>query len=452
MGTVAFHTLGCKVNHYETEAIWQLFKEAGYERRDYDSKADVYVINTCTVTNTGDKKSRQVIRRAIRHNPDGVICVTGCYAQTSPAEIMAIPGVDIVVGTQDRHKLLGYIEEYRRERQPINGVGNIMKARVFEELDVPAFTDRTRASLKIQEGCNNFCTFCIIPWARGLLRSRDPEEVINQAQQLVDAGYKEIVLTGIHTGGYGEDLKDYHFAKLLKELDERVIGLKRIRISSIEASQITDEVIEVLDQSDKIVRHLHIPLQSGSNTVLKRMRRKYTMEFFAERLTKLKKALPGLAVTSDVIVGFPGETEDEFMETYNFVKDHQFSELHVFPYSKRTGTPAARMEDQVDENVKNERVHRLIALSDQLAKEYASAYEGDVLEIIPEESFKEKDGEHNLYVGYTDNYMKVVFEGSEDMIGQLVKVKITKAGYPYNEGQFVRISDDMQTNKVRMTS
>lgn len=452
MGTVAFHTLGCKVNHYETEAIWQLFKEAGYERKEYESKADVYVINTCTVTNTGDKKSRQVIRRAIRHNLDGVICVTGCYAQTSPAEIMAIPGVDIVVGTQDRHKLLGYIEEFRRERQPINGVGNIMKARVFEELDVPAFTDRTRASLKIQEGCNNFCTFCIIPWARGLLRSRDPEEVINQAQQLVDAGYKEIVLTGIHTGGYGEDLKDYNFAKLLKELDERVNSLKRIRISSIEASQITDEVIEVLDQSDKIVRHLHIPLQSGSNTVLKRMRRKYTMEFFAERLTKLKKALPGLAVTSDVIVGFPGETEEEFLETYNFVKDHQFSELHVFPYSKRTGTPAARMEDQVDENVKNERVHRLIALSDQLAKEYASTYEGDVLEVIPEESFKEQEGKHNLYVGYTDNYMKVVFEGTEDMIGRLVKVKITKAGYPYNEGQFVRKSDEVQTDKVRMTS
>ncbi|MGE6629250.1 tRNA (N(6)-L-threonylcarbamoyladenosine(37)-C(2))-methylthiotransferase MtaB [Bacillus sp. NPDC077027] len=451
MGTVAFHTLGCKVNHYETEAIWQLFKEAGYERKDYESKADVYVINTCTVTNTGDKKSRQVIRRAIRHNPDGVICVTGCYAQTSPAEIMAIPGVDIVVGTQDRHKLLGYIEEFRRERQPINGVGNIMKARVFEELDVPAFTDRTRASLKIQEGCNNFCTFCIIPWARGLLRSRDPEEVINQAQQLVDAGYKEIVLTGIHTGGYGEDLKDYNFAKLLKELDERVVGLKRIRISSIEASQITDEVIEVLDQSDKIVRHLHIPLQSGSNTVLKRMRRKYTMEFFAERLVKLKQALPGLAVTSDVIVGFPGETDEEFMETFNFIKEHKFSELHVFPYSKRTGTPAARMEDQVDENVKNERVHRLIALSDQLAKEYASQYEGDVLEIIPEESFKEQEGKHDLYVGYTDNYMKVVFEGTEDMIGKLVKVKVTKAGYPYNEGQFVRMSDEI-IEKVRMTS
>ncbi|MEH7379900.1 tRNA (N(6)-L-threonylcarbamoyladenosine(37)-C(2))-methylthiotransferase MtaB [Bacillus sp. JJ1533] len=442
MSLVAFHTLGCKVNHYETEAIWQLFKENGYERTEFESTADVYVINTCTVTNTGDKKSRQVIRRAIRKNPDAVICVTGCYAQTSPAEIMAIPGVDIVVGTQDRKKMLEYIEQYKQERTPINGVGNIMKTRVYEELDVPSFTDRTRASLKIQEGCNNFCTFCIIPWARGLMRSRDPEEVIKQAQQLVNAGYKEIVLTGIHTGGYGEDMKDYNLAALLRDLESKVIGLKRIRISSIEASQITDEIIEVLDQSTKVVRHLHVPLQSGSNTVLKRMRRKYTMEFFAERLTKLREALPGLALTSDVIVGFPGETEEEFMETYNFVKEHKFSELHVFPYSKRTGTPAARMEDQIDEEVKNERVHRLISLSDQLAKEYASNYEGEVLEVIPEELDKENPTS-GLYVGFTDNYLKVKFDATEDMIGKIVKVKITKAGYPYNEGQFVKVEEDL---------
>lgn len=442
MPAVAFHTLGCKVNHYETEAIWQLFKEAGYERVEFESMSDVYIINTCTVTNTGDKKSRQVIRRAIRKNPDAVICVTGCYAQTSPAEVMAIPGVDIVVGTQDRVKLLDYIEQYKEERQPINGVGNIMKSRVYEELDVPAFTDRTRASLKIQEGCNNFCTFCIIPWARGLMRSRDPKEVIHQAQQLVDAGYKEIVLTGIHTGGYGEDMKDYNLAMLLRDLETEVKGLKRIRISSIEASQITDEVIEVIKQSKLVVRHLHIPLQSGSNTVLKRMRRKYTMEFFGERLDLLKEALPGLAVTSDVIVGFPGETEEEFMETYNFIREHKFSELHVFPYSKRTGTPAARMDDQVDEEVKNERVHRLISLSDQLAKEYASQFEGEVLEVIPEELFKE-DSDSNLYVGYTDNYLKVVFAASEEMVGQILKVKLTKADYPYNEGQIVRVLDEL---------
>ncbi|MBL4951348.1 tRNA (N(6)-L-threonylcarbamoyladenosine(37)-C(2))-methylthiotransferase MtaB [Neobacillus sp. OS1-32] len=441
MPTVAFHTLGCKVNHYETEAIWQLFKQEGYERVDFESTSDVYVINTCTVTNTGDKKSRQVIRRAVRKNPDAVICVTGCYAQTSPAEILAIPGVDVVVGTQDRVKMLQYIEQYKKEREPINGVANIMKNRVYEELDVPSFTDRTRASLKIQEGCNNFCTFCIIPWARGLMRSRDPKEVIKQAQQLVDAGYKEIVLTGIHTGGYGEDMKDYNLAMLLRDMEAGVKGLERIRISSIEASQITDEVIEVIKNSQLVVRHLHIPIQSGSNTVLKRMRRKYSMEFFAERLERLKEVLPGLAVTSDVIVGFPGETEEEFMETYNFIKKHKFSELHVFPYSKRTGTPAARMEDQVDEEIKSERVHRLITLSDQLAKEYASQFEGEVLEVIPEEKYKE-DPNSGLYEGYTDNYMKVVFPANEDMIGKIVKVKITKAGYPYNEGQFVKIKED----------
>ena len=441
MATVAFHTLGCKVNHYETEAIWQLFKQEGYERVDFESISDVYIINTCTVTNTGDKKSRQVIRRAVRKNPDAVICVTGCYAQTSPAEIMAIPGVDVVVGTQDRIKMLEYIERYKLERQPINGVGNIMKSRIYEELDVPSFTDRTRASLKIQEGCNNFCTFCIIPWARGLMRSRDPKEVIRQAQQLVNAGYQEIVLTGIHTGGYGEDLKDYNLAQLLRDL-ETVKELKRLRISSIEASQITDEVIEVIKHSPIVVRHLHIPIQSGSNSVLKRMRRKYTMEFFGERLDRLKEVLPGLAVTSDVIVGFPGETEEEFMETYNFINEHKFSELHVFPYSKRTGTPAARMEDQVDEDVKDERVHRLISLSDQLAKEYASQFEGDVLEVIPEEVSKDEAGSGYL-MGYTDNYMKVIFAGSEDLIGKIVKVKITKAGYPHNEGQFVKVDDSV---------
>lgn len=446
MSTVAFHTLGCKVNHYETEAIWQLFKDAGYDRVEFDTNADVFVINTCTVTNTGDKKSRQVIRRAIRKNPDAVVCVTGCYAQTSSAEIMDIPGVDVVVGTQDRTKLLGYIEEFKAERQPINGVGNIMKNRTYEELDVPYFTDRTRASLKIQEGCNNFCTFCIIPWARGLMRSRDPEKVVEQATTLVNSGYKEIVLTGIHTGGYGQDLKDYNLAQLLRDL-ESVDGLERIRISSIEASQLTDEVIDVIKNSNKVVRHLHVPLQSGSDTVLKRMRRKYSMAHFSERLMKLHDALPGLAVTSDVIVGFPGETEEEFQETYDFILDHHFSELHVFPYSARTGTPAARMDDQIDESIKNERVHKLIELSNQLAKEYASHFDQKVLEVIPEEH-GEKPG---TLVGYADNYMKVEFEGDDSLIGELVRVKITEAGYPLNKGYVTRVIDHA-TNSSKFTA
>lgn len=434
MSTVAFHTLGCKVNHYETEAIWQLFKDANYERVEFETNADVFVINTCTVTNTGDKKSRQIIRRAIRQNPDAVVCVTGCYAQTSSAEIMEIPGVDIVVGTQDRHKLLDYIQQFQDERQPINGVGNIMKNRTYEELEVPYFTDRTRASLKIQEGCNNFCTFCIIPWARGLMRSRDPEKVVEQATQLVNSGYKEIVLTGIHTGGYGQDLKNYNLAQLLRDLDT-IEGLERIRISSIEASQLTDEVIDVIGNSNKVVRHLHIPLQSGSDDVLKRMRRKYTMAHFSERLTKLHQALPDLAVTSDVIVGFPGESEYEFQETYDFIVNHHFSELHVFPYSPRIGTPAARMDNQIDEETKNVRVHKLISLSNQLAKEYASKFEDEVLEVIPEEMGEEP---HTL-VGYADNYMKVRFEGDDSLIGQIVKVKIVKANYPINEGKAIRV-------------
>lgn len=439
--TVGLFTLGCKVNHYETEGIWRMFMEQGYERVDFDHGSDVYVINTCTVTNSGDKKSRQVIRRAIRKNPDAIVCVTGCYAQTSPGEIMEIPGVDVVVGTQDRKNIFKYIEEHKKTRLPVNGVSNIMKNRVFEEMDVPEFTDRTRASLKIQEGCNNFCTFCIIPWSRGLLRSRNPESVIEQAQKLVDAGYKEIVLTGIHTAGYGEDMKDYNFAMLLRDLEKKVDGLKRIRISSIEASQITEEVIEVLDQSKKIVRHLHIPLQAGSDTVLSRMRRKYSTAFYKEKIARIREALPNLAITSDVIVGFPGETDEEFQETYDFIKEIGYAELHVFPFSRRTGTPAARMDNQVEDEVKEERVHRLIALSDQLAKEYASQYENDVLEVIPEETIV-NENQPELLVGYTDNYMKVQFEGAKDMVGKLIRVKITKPGYPYNEGQFVRVMED----------
>jgi threonylcarbamoyladenosine tRNA methylthiotransferase MtaB len=439
MATVAFHTLGCKVNHYETEAIWQLFKKANYQQIDFEGQADVYVINTCTVTNTGDKKSRQVIRRAIKRNPDAVIAVTGCYAQTSPAEVAAIPGVDIVVGTQDREKMIPYVEQYKQTRQPINGVGNIMKARVYEELDVPEFTDRTRASLKIQEGCNNFCTFCIIPWARGLMRSRKPESVIAQARQLVQAGYQEIVLTGIHTGGYGEDLENYSLAKLLWDLD-KVEGLRRLRISSIEASQITDEVLEALNESDKMCRHLHIPLQAGDNDVLKRMRRKYTVDEFAVKVIKAREALPGVAITSDVIVGFPGETDEQFMNSYRFIEDLKFAELHVFPYSKRTGTPAARMEDQVDEAVKNERVHRLIHLSNHLKLAYAEQYVGEVLEVIPERRYKE-DPESGLYTGYTDNYMQVAFPANDEMIGKVCKVKITEPGVEYNKGTLVRVLD-----------
>jgi threonylcarbamoyladenosine tRNA methylthiotransferase MtaB len=440
MNTVAFHTLGCKVNAYETEAIWQLFKRAGYERVDFDRKADVYVINTCTVTNTGDKKSRQVIRRAIRRNPDAVIAVTGCYAQTSPAEVMAIPGVDIVVGTQGRERLLEYVEQYQRERQPINAVKNIMKTREFEELDVPTFSDRTRASLKIQEGCNNFCTFCIIPWARGLLRSRKPENVLKQARQLVEAGYKEIVLTGIHTGGYGEDLEDYSLADLLWDLD-KIDGLKRIRISSIEASQIDERILEVMNTSEKMCRHLHIPLQAGDDEVLKRMRRKYTVDEYRKKIERIREAMPQVAITTDVIVGFPGETDEQFENTFRLIEEIQFAELHVFPYSKRTGTPAARMENQVPDPVKQERVRRLIQLSERLSLEYARRFVGDVLDVIPERPYKEEPGS-GLYTGYSDNYLQLVFPGNEELVGKVCRVRLDEPGSEVCRGTFVRVLDD----------
>lgn len=441
MPTVAFHTLGCKVNFYDTEAIWQKFKHDGYEQVDFESTADVYVINTCTVTNTGDKKSRQMIRRAVRRNPEAIVAVTGCYAQTSPAEIMAIPGVDLVIGTQDRDKIMTYVQQLQQERQPINAVRNIMKTRQFEELDVPDFADRTRAFLKIQEGCNNFCTFCIIPWSRGLMRSREPESVIKQAHMLVDAGYQEIVLTGIHTGGYGEDMENYSLAKLLWDLD-KVDGLKRIRISSIEASQITDEVLEVLNASDKMCRHLHIPLQAGDDRVLSRMRRKYTTAEFGGKIERIHQIMPGVAITTDVIVGFPGETEEMFRNGYRFMEQMQFSEMHVFPYSKRTGTPAARMEDQIDEELKNIRVHELIDLSERMQLSYAKKFVGQVLEVIPERAHKGEPGS-GLIMGYSDNYLQVVFEGSEDLVGSVVQVKVNEAGVNESKGQLLRVLTPM---------
>lgn len=439
MNTVAFHTLGCKVNAYETEAMWKMFEKAGYQKVDFQQKADVYLINTCTVTNTGDKKSRQVIRRAIRTNPDAVIVVTGCYAQTSPNEVAAIPGVDVVVGTQGRDKLLDYVEQVKKTREPINKVGNIMKQREFEEMDVPTFSERTRASLKIQEGCNNFCTFCIIPWAKGLSRSRKPESVLKQAHQLVAAGYQEIVLTGIHTGGYGEDLENYRLADLLQDLDQ-VAGLKRIRISSIEASQIDDRVVEILNRSEKMCRHLHIPLQSGDDTVLKRMRRKYTVAEYREKILQLQEALPDVAITTDVIVGFPGETDSQFENTYRLVKSLGMYQLHVFPYSKRSGTPAARMPDQVEDEVKNQRVERMIQLSKRLQKQYAQKFVGQVLEVIPERLDKE-DPTGKRLIGYSDNYLPVVFQADPKMIGKICRVRLDEAGEEYSLGTFARVLD-----------
>ncbi|MGF7046083.1 threonylcarbamoyladenosine tRNA methylthiotransferase MtaB [Paenibacillus sp. DS2015] len=439
MPSIAFYTLGCKVNFYDTEAIWQLFKNEGYQQVDYEQTADVYLINTCTVTNTGDKKSRQIIRRAVRRNPNAIIAVTGCYAQTSPAEIMDIEGVDLVIGTQDRDKILPYVKQLQESRQPINAVRNVMKNRVFEEMDVPEFTDRTRAFLKIQDGCNNFCTFCIIPWSRGLSRSRDAKSIITQAHQLVEAGYKEMVLTGIHTGGYGDDLDQYDLSDLLWDLD-KVDGLERIRISSIEASQIDEKMLDVLNRSSKMCRHLHIPLQAGDDTVLKRMRRKYTTEQFYHKMGLIRQAMPDVGITTDVIVGFPGETDEMFRNGYDLMKLIQFSEMHVFPYSKRTGTPAARMEDQVDEEIKHARVHDLIDLSEEMQLTYAKRFVGQVLDVIPEGIRKGDEGTGKLQ-GFSDNYLQVLFNGPEDLHRKICRVQITEAGVNESKGKLISVLD-----------
>lgn len=369
MKTVAFHTLGCKVNTYESNAMLKIFNEAGYQEVDFKQVADVYVINTCTVTNTGDSKSRQMIRKAIRKNPKATICVVGCYSQTAPEEIEKIEGVGVVLGTQYRSDIVKYVDEHLETGEMVIKVDNVMNLRKFEDLNIDRFKN-TRAFLKIQDGCNNFCTYCIIPYARGRVRSRQKESVLNQAQRLVDNGYVEIVLTGIHTAGYGEDLDDYSFYELLVDL-VKIKGLKRLRISSIETSQISDEIIDLIGSNEIIVDHLHVPLQAGSDATLKRMNRKYTTAEYLEKINKIRSYLPNIAFTTDVIVGFPGETDEEFEETYNFIKQVNYSELHVFPYSPRKNTPAAKMKDQVNDQIKHERANRLLQLSKELNHEFA---------------------------------------------------------------------------------
>lgn len=418
MKTVAFHTLGCKVNTYESNAMLKIFNDAGYQEVDFKQTADVYVINTCTVTNTGDSKSRQMIRKAIRKNPQAVICVVGCYSQIAPEEIEQIEGVGVILGTQYRKDIVKYVNEYLKNGKMIVKVDNVMKLKKFEDLNIDRFKN-TRAFLKIQDGCNNFCTYCIIPYARGRVRSRDKDSVLNQARRLVANGYVEIVLTGIHTAGYGEDLEDYSFYDLLVDLVE-IEGLKRLRISSIETSQISDEIIDLIGSNDIIVDHLHVPLQAGCDETLKRMNRKYTTAQYLEKINKIRSYLPNIAFTTDVIVGFPGETDEEFEETYNFIKKVNYSELHVFPYSPRKNTPAAKMANQVNDHLKHERTNQLLALSKELNRDFALKQIGKSLKVL----FEKRDGDY--LIGHASDYLKVKVKTEEDLIGEIVNIKIDK--------------------------
>ena len=406
---VCFVTLGCKVNQTESEAMAQLFREAKYQVVDATEEADVVVVNTCTVTNTGDSKSRQIIRRMIKAHPESVVVVMGCYAQTAPGEILGIEGVDLVLGNQDRGKILEWIERVRAESKPQNAVRGIWDAEEFEELPQLSEEHRTRAMLKIQEGCNQFCTYCIIPYARGPLRSRLPENAIAEAQRLVKEGYPEIVLTGIHTGYYGQDLGgDWSLARLVGELD-KIPGLGRLRLSSIEPMEYTPELIESIVTSNKVCPHLHMPLQSGSDKVLARMNRPYSLQQYQELLERLHQRIPDLAVTTDIIVGFPGETEEDHASTLEFARSCGFSGIHVFPYSKRKGTPAADYPDQVPKKLKDQRVKELLLVARDSQETFIRRFIGKPVEVLIE--WVDLKG---CAVGHTPHYLQVHLPSCED--------------------------------------
>ncbi len=415
---VAFITLGCKVNQYDTDAMRGLFLKRGYEPAEEGEEADVYVINTCSVTQTGDRKSRQMIRRMRREHPKAVIAAAGCYAQLAPGELSQIDGLNVIVGTQNRAQIVNYVESCR-PGEVLNKVTDIMECRSFENLSIDGGeVEKTRAFMKIQEGCNNYCTFCIIPYARGRLKSRPVQSAVEEAERLASQGYKEIVLTGIHLGNYGVDLRDgTTLASLIRALLP-IRGLERIRIGSIESVELSQELIELMRTEPKVCRHLHLPLQSGSETILHAMNRHYHLEEYKKLISNLREEIPDLAVTTDLIVGFPGETEELFQETLQTLDELRFSGIHVFPYSRRKGTPAAAYPDQVSETGKKERVHRVQKEESGWNREFRSGFIGRIVHVLAEE---ERDG---LFEGLAESYIRVSIKGDGLHRGEIYPVKI----------------------------
>lgn len=403
MSKVAFHTLGCKVNKYETEAMEELFINKNYSIVSEDEKADVYVINTCTVTNLSASKSRQFIRKAKRLNDNAVIAVVGCYSQVSPEEVEEIDGVDVIIGTNNRNTIVELCEEAKNKNIIINIVKDANEYKEFEEINVTGMDSMTRAYIKVQDGCNQFCSYCIIPYARGRIRSRDLEEIIIEIKELVRKGFKEVVLTGIHVASYGLDMEEMNLTKLIEEI-AKIDGLERIRLSSIEAGIITDDFMNRITKTKKMCDHFHLSLQSGSDSVLKRMNRKYDSKEYYEKVLLIKKYMPNVGLTTDIIVGFPGETDEEFMETFNFARKIGFSKIHVFKYSPREGTKAAVMKGQINGNIKNERSSKLIDLSDQLTKEFSCRQINQKLEVLFEGIID------NKREGYSTNYLRVALD------------------------------------------
>ena len=422
MNRFYINTLGCKVNSYEIEAIKDDLIELGYIQVEDEKDADIIIINTCCVTNTAASKSRQKINSLHKSSPDASIIVMGCYVQGFEEEVKKIEGVKLLVGTKGRSKIKEYLNDLNEQLSLVSDPKEFV---TYEEIKIKSSVENTRAYLKIQDGCNNFCSYCIIPYVRGTIKSRDKNDVINEAKHLLSLGYKEIVLTGIHTGSYGKDLSNYNFSDLVEELLS-LKDLYRLRISSIEESEIDDKLIHLLLTNDKLAKHLHIPLQAGSDHVLKLMNRKYDLNTFINRLNYIKSKLPNVAFTTDVIVGFNQESEEDFICTMQTCKTIGFAKIHVFPFSVRKGTVAAKMSGQINGNIKKDRAKRLIALSDELSLSFNESYLNQTVEVLIEEKVDE------YYVGHTSNFIKVKVNTSKTYErNSIIKVKITKAFSTY---------------------
>lgn len=423
MKSVGIYTLGCKVNTYESEFVANELKKAGYVLKDFDDICDVYIINTCTVTNNSDSKSRKTIRQAIKRNPDACVVAMGCFIAAN--KDYRENGLDIVIGNKDKAKIVSLLDEYFKNKEVIVKSYD-KRLNEFEDMRINEFPGRTRAFVKIQDGCDNFCSYCIIPFARGKCRSKREDEVIEEVTDLVNNGYKEVVLTGIHTGSYGTDL-DTSFADLLNKL-VKIKGLERLRISSIETTELNEEVLDVLRNSKVIVDHLHIPIQAGSDEILKSMNRKYDLDFFFNKIKEIRQIRPDISISTDVIVGFPGETEELFEKTIDTCKKLEFSKLHVFPFSERHGTKASRMDGKLPGDVKKNRAKRLIEVSHELEENYIKKFIDKEEEVLVEEY---KDG---YSYGHTSNFLYVKVKGQLPH-NELVKVKIKSIEYPYCIGE-----------------
>ena len=417
---VSFITLGCKVNQYETNAMIQKFIEKGYEIVNHTEKADIYIVNTCTVTNMADRKSRQMIKKVKKINPQAIIVACGCYAQVAKEDLENMKEIDLVLGNNEKRDIVTYVEKYIENRSRESNIDDVMRSKEFAEFGNITYTEKTRAVIKVQDGCDRFCSYCIIPYARGRVRSRMPESILSEIKQIAQKDIKEVVITGIHVASYGKDFdNEYKLIDLLEDIN-KIEGIERIRLGSIEPLLITEEFVQRLIKLEKICNHFHLSLQSGCDETLKRMNRRYTTEQFREIVEILRKNYDNVNLTTDIIVGFPGETEEEFNKTYEFLKEIKFYKMHIFKYSPRKGTKAAQMPNQVDGNIKEERSKKLIDLSDINEKEYNKAYINKEVEVLFEE---EKDG---ICKGHTKNYILAYCENNECLQNKILKMQCKK--------------------------